>query len=561
MWSAGSLVLFILIGQISANPDPQFDDRLRSELETAAEDSAQLADDLAAMLARLELGDDTREIEDDIEILEDDYQVESALDEMIARIEKLSADTEEKLLNGGDVSEDNLEKEEELRETLLELEDVAKEIELVAGNSASKADAAAIEKMALALKEVSAKINLSKNKKKSSSNKKPRKPKADSGDDSEEDNEKKTARRRKNPKNFKHRDEILSFLGKGASARLELKQKSSSSNKKSRTQKPRKSKQYDDDYEGDDYDYDQEEESDSGVDDSDLSELFEEVELISNTDESEDDYEDYEDSDASVEDNDNDSEEKKSLPLSDDAEGKSGGGYKKPEVEEPVEECADKQQLDRVQICKPSFKNRDSYLEFYTKKPQESQYCFNVTRTVCEEKMQTVSKEVCTYEYQQKEVIAPARIIDLGYERNFKSFPVTHCEKKHIKDGYKEKEVESCYLEGVEIPYRLPSVTANIHDFIELAAPVPEKKCRLFRYDVPEIVCKDEVNKECVTLLSLAPDHVRAPVSLVVDQPRGDCQHRNLEQKTKVCMIEKKIKVPKYNNRPSYGQYSGGYRY
>ena len=44
------------------------------------------------------------------------------------------------------------------------------EIELVAGNSASKADAAAIEKMALALKEVSAKINLSKNKKKSSRN-------------------------------------------------------------------------------------------------------------------------------------------------------------------------------------------------------------------------------------------------------------------------------------------------------------------------------------------------------------------------------------------------------
>ena len=82
----------------------------------------------------------------------------------------------------------------------------------------------------------------------------------------------------------------------------------------------------------------------------DLSELFEEVELISNTDDNEDDYEDYEDSDASVEDNDNDSEEKKSLPLSDDAEGKSGGGYKKPEVEEPVEECADKQQLDRVQV-------------------------------------------------------------------------------------------------------------------------------------------------------------------------------------------------------------------
>ena len=37
---------------------------------------------------------------------------------------------------------------------------------------------------------------------------------------------------------------------------------------------------------------------------------------------------------------------------------------------------------------------------------------------------------------------------------------------------------------------RLPTVTARIEDFIELSAPVPEKHCRLVKYDVPEVVCK-----------------------------------------------------------------------
>ena len=36
-------------------------------------------------------------------------------------------------------------------------------------------------------------------------------------------------------------------------------------------------------------------------------------------------------------------------------------------------------------------------------------------------------------------------------------------------------------------------MTERIEDFIELAAPVPEKRCRLVKYDVPEVVCKVRV--------------------------------------------------------------------
>jgi hypothetical protein len=37
---------------------------------------------------------------------------------------------------------------------------------------------------------------------------------------------------------------------------------------------------------------------------------------------------------------------------------------------------------------------------------------------------------------------------------------------------------------------RLPTVSEHINDFVELAAPVPEKKCRLVKYLIPTVVCK-----------------------------------------------------------------------
>ncbi len=40
---------------------------------------------------------------------------------------------------------------------------------------------------------------------------------------------------------------------------------------------------------------------------------------------------------------------------------------------------------------------------------------------------------------------------------------------------------------------RLPTVSEHINDFVELAAPVPEKKCRLVKYLVPTVVCKVSV--------------------------------------------------------------------
>lgn len=500
-------MLLCIMGLVCGDPLPA-DNKLRSEIEEAARDSRQLADDLAGMLARLEedVVDPLEEEAVDAALLEDNSDVEVALQEMIKRIGKLAETTEEQGRDnsGGSVTKER-EEEEELHETLLELENVAKEIEFVAATTNKKSDTAAIESMAKILKEVSERIKGVEEsaKIKKTSNKKPSVKKVFSLDD-EEDDEDDTGDEQKKEENV---EDLLADLIEGSTDSEEADEDTSSENNTEddedkstegvKEQKSRSGKQLDD-------------------------------ELLDSLEE----------------------------PEEPEEEETSKVEYKKEEVkeEEPKETCEDKPQSDRIQVCTPDFENKESSVQFYTQRPVQSQYCFNVTKTVCEERSQAVSKEVCTYEYQQKEVIAPAHLAEVGFERHLETFYITKCEKKLIKDEYKEKEVEVCYKEYVDVPYRIPTVSERIEDFIELSAPVPEKRCRLIKYDVPEVICKDTVNKECVTLQSLEKDTVQSRVSNIQQEYKGDCQSRDLEQTTTVCTIEQKVKLPSY---PQYNSYRG----
>ena len=105
------------------------DDLLRLEIEEAASDSRLLADELADMLARLE-ADESRQEAVEAAVEGDDIKVESALQEMLVKLENLekvaSEDSKTSELKG--TLEEKLEKEEELRKTLETLETVAQEI-------------------------------------------------------------------------------------------------------------------------------------------------------------------------------------------------------------------------------------------------------------------------------------------------------------------------------------------------------------------------------------------------------------------------------------------------
>lgn len=125
-----SMILSVLCLLLSVTGGRAADEELRLEIEEAASDSRLLADELADMLARLE-ADDSRQEAVEAAVLGDDIKVESALQEMLDKIEKLETVANEDLetpeLRG--TLEEKIEKEEELRQTLETLETVARQIE------------------------------------------------------------------------------------------------------------------------------------------------------------------------------------------------------------------------------------------------------------------------------------------------------------------------------------------------------------------------------------------------------------------------------------------------
>ena len=107
------------------------------------------------------------------------------------------------------------------------------------------------------------------------------------------------------------------------------------------------------------------------------------------------------------------------------------------------------------------------------------------TKTVCSPSSQIVSKEVCVYGYSQNIVVAPVQLAEITFEKRIKKFSVSQCKKAVLKEGYKQKDIEACEEEYVEIPYRLPSIVDNLDDFYELNLPEPELKCQLYKVTSP----------------------------------------------------------------------------
>ena len=81
-----SMILSVLCLLLSVTGGRATDEELRLEIEEAASDSRLLADELADMLARLEV-DNSRQEAVEAAVLGDDIKVESALQEMLNKIE------------------------------------------------------------------------------------------------------------------------------------------------------------------------------------------------------------------------------------------------------------------------------------------------------------------------------------------------------------------------------------------------------------------------------------------------------------------------------------------
>ena len=65
---------------------------------------------------------------------------------------------------------------------------------------------------------------------------------------------------------------------------------------------------------------------------------------------------------------------------------------------------------------------------------EEKEVCFDVAKTECKETTESVDTEICTYTYQDMEVVQPAKTIEVKFEKKCQTQMVTVCEPGKVED-------------------------------------------------------------------------------------------------------------------------------
>merc|ERR1719369_2553488 len=125
---------------------------------------------------------------------------------------------------------------------------------------------------------------------------------------------------------------------------------------------------------------------------------------------------------------------------------------------------------------------------------------------------------------------------EVTFERKIEKLGVTRCSKERVKEGCKE--------EYVEAPYTLPTLAENINEFLDMNIPEPEKACHTFRYEIPEITCKDVTTTECSEVAHVDPITVTKYLDTVQLDYKGKCGQRVLEHQQQICTKEDRITQP-----------------
>ena len=83
-----------------------------------------------------------------------------------------------------------------------------------------------------------------------------------------------------------------------------------------------------------------------------------------------------------------------------------------------------------------------------------------------------------------------AHMTEIGLEAHRKKFEISRCHMYVEKGEDGEKEVEKCTTDFVEKEFRIPTVLEGFEDFIELSIPQPQRECRVFKLNIPEVICR-----------------------------------------------------------------------
>merc|ERR1712223_1581841 len=379
-WSALTIMelaaLILILAAGASGQRHQVDEVLKSEIEQAASESRHLADELAGMLDRLEI-EEERSAAVNAAVLGEQEEVEEALKVMVEKIENLAKASEETSSEtvSGLVKKKRV-KEQELRKTLEQLELVASQIEEAADTADSIEEGDTIEKIAKLLQSISNKVeanNEDEDDDEEVFRRQFAKDQSQTGlelngiaemikslekvtkdltedDDGDNDDEDDSSRRAQQLVE----DVKSGKLGRGS---------------RGRGQKPRGGKQIDLGLE-----------SDKSSLDSTPNRLLDVLNL-----------EDLEEANKSS------------------GEGNGGRSGKSKEDEEDTEEREGKTSEDRIRVCLPKPSAKPTPVKLPTAKIEEEAVCLDVSRAICNETSAVLSREVCTYEYNQADVLAPVQ--------------------------------------------------------------------------------------------------------------------------------------------------------
>jgi len=329
--------------------------------------------------------------------------------------------------------------------------------------------------------------------------------------------------------------------------------------KRRKNLKPRLPKQYDLDGSGDYEDYEDFSDGDSedGVeenndtdeespDDAGDEYLDDEDEYIEDEDLNKDDPNEEENTnDNDTEDPGNENDDKTIIIRRKEKNDKNdtdsdNDNYDKDLIENDDEEtCRDSTATNSVNVCVPDFETLEQPVEFHSQELKMAKHCFEVTKTICEESSEITTREVCVYPYRQNTEIAVAEVAKIAFEANFKKMKITKCPRYKTKDGTEEGK---CVEDFVTKEYRIPTIDEYVEDIIELNVPEPISDCRSFKLNIPETICRDVTTTECAEVSYLKDFLFSGPVDGAILSKEGKCSPEVLTQQQQVCTLLKKPK-------------------
>merc|ERR1712055_1186590 len=197
----------------------------------------------------------------------------------------------------------------------------------------------------------------------------------------------------------------------------------------------------------------------------------------------------------------------------------SGERSGKSEEPEDSEECEGKTSEDRIRVCLPKPTAKPNPVKLPTAKIEEEAVCLDVSRAICNETSAVLSREVCTYEYNQADVLAPVQSAELTFRPRVEKLGVTRCHVVPEKHGYRTVEAE--------------------------------KRCSVFNYELPEVLCGEHTRHQCINVAHLVPYQVTEHADTVGLGYGGSCNSQTLSQEQQICTITKHVKRPQAH----YGGY------